>query len=246
MIHCVLWQLLHLDVNLYNKWYYCIVVKYSEKMSDIMQNYITEQDSWTYFVSLQTDSVWQILRYWYPNVSLFVNVMTISACEALLNCHCLEISKPITRNSIQYAVKRLTIKYCNQYNGVIMSALSSHITISRLFTQPLIQGADQRKQQSFLWLALMRGNLRLPVNPRTKGQLVPAQWASNVENVSTWWHYHDDSKPSDLVLLLSNRFQKWQHFQQPCCRGNRQLLELSDNAKSISQSITKSGDKTLF
>ena len=191
-----------------------------------MQNYITEQDNWTYFVSLQTDSVWQILRYWYPNVSQFVNVMTISACEAILNCHCLEISKPITRNSIQYAVKRLTIKYCNQYNDVIMSALSSHITSLTIVYSTVDSRRRSKKTSKLLVTGLDAG--KSPVT----GEF-PAQRASYAENVSTWWHYHDDSKPSDLVLLLSNRFQKWQDFQQPCCRGTRQLLELWYNAKSI-------------
>ena len=158
-----------------------------KKMSGIMQNYITEQDNWTYFVSLQTDSAWQILRYWYPNVSLFVNVMTISACEALLNCHCLEISKPITRNSIQYAVKRLMIKYCNQYNGVIMSALSSHITSLTI----VYSNVDSRRRSKKTSKRFVTG-LDAGKSPVT-GEF-PTQRASNAGNVSTWWHYHRENE----------------------------------------------------
>ena len=40
---------------------------------------------------------------------------------------------------------------------------------SRLFTQPFIQGADQRKRQSSAWLAFVRGIHRWPVNSPHKG-----------------------------------------------------------------------------
>ena len=40
---------------------------------------------------------------------------------------------------------------------------------SRLFTQPYVQGADQRKHQSSASLAFVRGNHRWPVNSCYKG-----------------------------------------------------------------------------
>ena len=54
---------------------------------------------------------------------------------------------------------------------------------SRLFTQPFIQGADQRKHQSSASLAFV------PVT----GEF-PAQRASNAENVSIWWRHHENKQ----------------------------------------------------
>ena len=53
------------------------------------------------------------------------------------------------------------------YNDVIMSAIAS--PASPLFTQPFIQGADQRKHQSSESLAFVRGIHRWPVYSPQKG-----------------------------------------------------------------------------
>ena len=57
----------------------------------------------------------------------------------------------------------------------------------RGFTQPFIQGADQRKHQSSASLAFVRGVHRWPVNSPHKG---PATLV-DAENVSIWWRHHD-------------------------------------------------------
>ena len=52
------------------------------------------------------------------------------------------------------------------YNDVIMNAMSP---ASRLFIQPFVQGADQRKHQSSSSLAFVRGIHQWPVNFPHKG-----------------------------------------------------------------------------
>ena len=54
----------------------------------------------------------------------------------------------------------------------------------RLFTQPFIQGVDQRKHQTSASLAFVMGIHRWPF---------PAQRASKAENVSIWWR-HDGKR----------------------------------------------------
>ena len=50
-----------------------------------------------------------------------------------------------------------------------MTATASQITTLRLFTQPFIPGADQKKHQSSASLAFVRGIHRWPVNSPLKG-----------------------------------------------------------------------------
>ena len=57
----------------------------------------------------------------------------------------------------------IDILHCH-CSDVIMSAIASPIPASRLFTQPFIQGADQRKHQSSALLAFVRGIHRWPAN----------------------------------------------------------------------------------
>ena len=54
--------------------------------------------------------------------------------------------------------------YKDHYTDVIMCALRLRSPASRLFTQPFIQGADQRKRQSPASLAFVRGIHRGPMN----------------------------------------------------------------------------------
>ena len=70
---------------------------------------------------------------------------------------------------------------------------------SRLFTQPFIQGADNKKSKLRV-TGLCAGN-----SPVT-GEF-PAQRASNVENVSIWWRHHDiggsQCQRTDLLTKIS-------------------------------------------
>ena len=56
----------------------------------------------------------------------------------------------------------------SHYNDA-MSAMASQSPASRLFTQPFVQGANQRKHQSSALLAFVRGIHRWPVNSPHKG-----------------------------------------------------------------------------
>ena len=83
-----------------------------------------------------------------------------------------------------------------------MSAITLKSPASRLFTQPFIQGAEQRKHKGSASLALCTGN-----SPAT-GEF-PAQRASNAENVSIWWRHHDMLNSCKLCIDESSVTQ---HF----------------------------------
>ena len=63
------------------------------------------------------------------------------------------------------------------YNVVIMGTMASQITSFTIVYLTIYSGADQRKHQSSTSLAFVRE--------------IPAQMASNAENVSIWWRHHD-------------------------------------------------------
>ena len=82
-----------------------------------------------------------------------------------------------------------------------MSMMGSQInSLARLFTQLFIQGADQR-------------NIKVPHQGPFEGNSpvtgeIPAQTASDVENVSIWWRHHelftvmaDNTDPTDLAYI---------------------------------------------
>ena len=64
-----------------------------------------------------------------------------------------------------------------------MGAMTSQITSLTSVYSTVYSGADQSKHQSSALLAICAGN-----SPGT-GEL-PAQMASNAENVSIWWRHH--------------------------------------------------------
>ena len=65
-----------------------------------------------------------------------------------------------------------------------MSVMASQITWVSIVYSTVCSGADRRKHQSSASLAFVRGILRWPMNS-------PNKKASNAENVSIWWHYHE-------------------------------------------------------
>ena len=84
------------------------------------------------------------------------------------------------------------LPFCHShYNDVIMGAMVSQITSLNIVYSTVYSGADQRKYQSSVSLAFVRGIHRVSVE-------FPAQMASNAENVSIWWRHH----VWDLFLLL--------------------------------------------
>ena len=66
------------------------------------------------------------------------------------------------------------------YSGVIMGSMASRITFLIIVYSTVYSGIDQRKHQSSASLACVRGIHRW----------LPAQMASNAQNVSIWWRHH--------------------------------------------------------
>ena len=62
--------------------------------------------------------------------------------------------------------------------------MASQITILTIVYSTVYSGADKRKHQSSVLLAFVWGIHQWPMNSRYT-------MASNSENVSIWWHYHD-------------------------------------------------------
>ena len=71
----------------------------------------------------------------------------------------------------------------SHYSDVIMSVMASQITSVSTVCSTVCSGADQRKHQSSVLLALCERN-----PPVTCG--FPSQRASNMENVSIWSRHH--------------------------------------------------------
>ena len=88
------------------------------------------------------------------------------------------------------------------YNDIIMSAVGLKSPASRLFTQPFIQCANQRKHQSSVSLAFVQGIHRWI--PRTK--------ASDAENIFIWWRHHGKSTVHQFthawkVVKMASQYQ---------------------------------------
>ena len=65
-----------------------------------------------------------------------------------------------------------------------MGAIEAKITSLTIVYATVYSGADQRKHQSSASLAFVCGEF-------TGDQWIPAQMASNAENVSIWWRHHE-------------------------------------------------------
>ena len=83
------------------------------------------------------------------------------------------------------------------YNDVIMGAMASQITSLTIIYSTIYSGGDQRKHQSSVSLAFVRG---------ITGEF-PAHMASNAQNVSIWWRHYEYRIYN--VFLGSARFLGW-------------------------------------
>ena len=98
------------------------------------------------------------------------------------------INRLIWRHKDKYSNASLqvtlsTVRLCPQYSDVIIGAMAFQITSLTIVYSTVYTGADQIKHQSFAPLAFVRGNSQVT------GE-IPAQMASNAENVSIWWYHH--------------------------------------------------------
>ena len=72
------------------------------------------------------------------------------------------------------------------YTDVILSAMASHITGVLIVCSIIYSGADQRKHQSSVSLAFVRGIRRWPVNSPHKGAVT-----RKIPFYSIWWRHHE-------------------------------------------------------
>ena len=107
--------------------------------------------------------------------------------------------------SIDYFIKRSCWKPCftiswyiYHYNDIIMGTIVSQITCFMIVYSTVYSDADQRKYQSSVSLAFVRGIHR-------------AQMASNAENVSIWWPHHASTHWSlgDVAVTSELWFLNW-------------------------------------
>ena len=82
------------------------------------------------------------------------------------------------------------------YSDIIMSAMASQITNTSIVCSIDCSGAYQRKSK-------LRVNGLCEGNPHVTGGF-PSQRASNAENVSIWWRYHDFVKKCAQVFIAKN------------------------------------------
>ena len=87
------------------------------------------------------------------------------------------------------------------YGDVTMGAMASQITCVSIVYLGVCSGTDQRKHQSSASLAFVRGIHRRPVNSPQK--------ASNAENVSIWWRYHENTTKAARSKQNMNRYRAY-------------------------------------
>ena len=68
-----------------------------------------------------------------------------------------------------------------------MGTMASQITSLAIVYSTVYSGADQRKYQSSVSLAFVRG-----IHRARTGEF-PAQMVSNAENASIWWRHHEQT-----------------------------------------------------
>ena len=89
-----------------------------------------------------------------------------------------------------FEIKKITWKtaslkkniFCH-YNGVILSAMASHITSITIVYLTVYSGADRKRTSKLRVTGLCEGNSPVTVE-------FPVQRARNAENFSIWWRHH--------------------------------------------------------
>ena len=90
------------------------------------------------------------------------------------------------------------------YSDVIMSAITSQITSPTIVYSTVYSGTNQRKHHWVLW-----GEF-----PATCDRWIPRTKASNAENVSFWWRYHDAIRYFHCQSKVNKRdLNKWVNFE---------------------------------
>ena len=115
-----------------------------------------------------------------------------------------------------------------------MTTLASQIISLTVVYSIVNSGVDQRKHQSSASLAFVRGIDR--------GRWIPAQRASNVENVSIWWRHHEWSDTSVTKTKMCVYTERIYHYV-----ANRgQFITLTDWGIIKKQCALKRGVIVIF
>ena len=99
--------------------------------------------------------------------------------------HLPQVTMSVMASTCSYFMSSFCVNMEHHYSDVIMGAIVSQITSLRTVYLTVYSGADQRKHQSSASLAFVRG-IHWMI-----GEFL-TQRASNAENVSIWWHHHDE------------------------------------------------------
>ena len=113
-------------------------------------------------------------------------------CSTGVSCriHCCHLLSSVPR--ITFDIKH--------YDDVTMTTMASQITSLTVVYSIVYLGVDQRKHQSSASLAFVRGIHR--------DRWIPAQRASNAENVSIWWRHHEDSAVPHRTCIVPAYLQQ--------------------------------------
>ena len=128
------------------------------------------------------------------------------------------------------------------YDDVTMGGIASQITSLTIVYSTVYSGADQRKHQSSASLAFVWGIHRGPVNSLHKWPVTRKMFPFDdvIMDKSHFFslpgpHFniqcHEDLKPWDLYLELTDRSEIWQAPWQQCCLGASLISEGSYNSK---------------
>ena len=120
-----------------------------------------------------------------------------------------------------------------EWHNVIMGAMASQITSLTIVYSTVYSGVDQRKHQSSVSLAFVRGIHRWPVNSPHKG---PVTWKMflfhDVIMIATGWtsvhkmvrrlttKSHEISKPRDLGCSITRQFDRRFDSNASWCLSN--------------------------
>ena len=125
---------------------------------------------------------------------------------------------PHTCKDSIYIVMVLSGLPIDHYTDVIMSMMASQITGVSIGYSIVCSDADQRKYQISALLAFVRGI-------HVTGEF-PAERASNEENVSIWWRYHDSwtchvpPLVGDIIRTSDYRY----HYSHTLHEARQQLM----------------------
>ena len=108
------------------------------------------------------------------------------------------------------------VHWSTHYNGVMVSAMASQITGVSIVCSIVDSGADQRKHQSFVSLAFVRGIHRSPVNSPHKRPVTRKMFPFDdvmmaLRKTLSWFPPLMSSPylPNDHVLVSSALFFSW-------------------------------------